>query len=65
MKRVNAFRIKRTFDYVGKDDQRVTIDVLQQLWMHTDGSGLGIWKDVPVVEIDNDHFKKSLRPKKD
>ena len=51
MRKVNTFRIKRTSNSLG------TVDTLQQLWMHLDGSATGIWKDVPVVETDSDHYE--------
>ena len=53
MRIVTKFRIKRTLPtHFGSK-----IDTLQQLWMHLDGSGTGIWKDVPIVETDSDHYQ--------
>ena len=50
----NTFRIKRTFDYIGNDEARINIDVLQQLWL--DNAGNGMWEDVSIVETDDDFY---------
>ena len=57
MRRTNTFRIKRTFDHSGRTERRINTDTLQQLWMERDGSGRGTWKDVPIVETEDDGYE--------
>ena len=47
-------RIKRQYDYIGYEEQRITIDILQQLHdgVDNDGNYIHEWIDVPVVEDD-------------
>ena len=51
LKRTMDLRIKREYDYVGKNETRINIDTLQQLHngVDDDGDYKHKWIDIPIV----------------
>ena len=54
--RTNIFRIKRQYDYIGRNEARINIDTLQQLQhgVDKDGNYKQKWIDIPIVETESD-----------
>lgn len=49
--KTNDFRILRTYVYLGDEEIKTSIDTLQQWYQHP-VNFKGVWKDVPIIEVD-------------
>jgi len=57
--RTKNFRMKKSREYVGREERLVPTLTLQQLWIDVTNPKKGMWIDIPVVDTHRDIYDEA------